>query len=241
MKIKKSNLTIYILTSAAFISLIGVGFSSWVLDKIQGDSQIINVEIGEIKDNSLIASIDNESSELDAIRFDANEASGGIVANGDSKVSENMDFVVGFNIEAGYVLNGGDIEIKFTFDEIAEKYSTYLDGKGTPQDPQYIDTSCLEEFTFTMPDSDTTSDNPITNPPSTISSVVTYSNEYKSAKVVSTFTFKWGTAFGGNNPCASEDIGVIETLKAFNDAFSEIGPNKAFTVTITPSKKASSL
>lgn len=232
MKIKKSNLTIYILTSAAFISLIGVGFSSWVLDKIQGDSQQINAEIGQIIDNSLIASIDNESSELDAIRFDANEASGGIVANGDSKVSENMDFVVGFNIEAGYVLNGGDIEIKFTFDDIAKKYSTYLDAT-----PQYIDTSCLEEFAFIMPATNTTID----NESSTISSVVTYSNENKSAKVVSTFTFKWGDAFGGNNPCASEDIGVIETLKAFDSAFSKIGSDKAFTVTITPSKKASSL
>ena len=232
MKIKKSNLTIYILTSAAFISLIGVGFSSWVLDKIQGDSQQINAEIGQIIDNSLIASIDNESSELDAIRFDANEASGGIVANGDSKVSENMDFVVGFNIEAGYVLNGGDIEIKFTFDDIAKKYSTYLDAT-----PQYIDTSCLEEFAFIMPATNTTID----NTSKTISSVVTYSNENKSAKVVSTFTFKWGGAFGGNNPCASQDISVIETLKAFDSAFSKIGDDKAFTVTITPSKKASSL
>lgn len=238
MKIKKSNLTIYILTSAAFISLIGVGFSSWVLDKVQGDSQEINAEIGQIIDNSLIATIDIDSSELDLIRFDANDGNGGIVANGDNEVLANMDFVVAFNIEAGYALNGRDIEIKFTFDEIAEKYSTYLDGEGTPQDPQYIDTSCLEEFTFKMPDSDTTSDNPITNPPSTISSVVTYSNEYKSAKVVSTFTFKWGDAFGGKNPCESEDISVIETLKAFDAAFSKIGTNKAFTVTITPSKKA---
>lgn len=233
MKIKKSNLTIYILTSAAFISLIGVGFSSWVLDKIQGDSQQINAEIGQIIDNSLIASIDNECSELDAICFDANEDNGGIVANGDSKVSENMDFVVAFNIEAGYVLNGGDIEIKFTFDDIAKKYSTYLDAT-----PQYIDTSCLEEFAFIMP---ATTNTTIANESSTISSVVTYSNENKSAKVVSTFTFKRGTAFGNNNPCASKDISVIETLKDFESAFSQIGPDKAFTVTITPSKKASSL
>lgn len=230
MKIKKSNLTIYILTSAAFISLIGVGFSSWVLDKIQGDSQQINAEIGQIIDNSLIASIDNYNSQLDPIRFDANNESGGIVTNGDSTVLANMDFVVAFNIEAGYALNGGDIEIKFTFDEIAKKYSTYLGGT-----PQYIDTSCLEDFTFTMPDSDNT----ITNSSSTISSVVTYSNEDKSAaKVVSTFTFKRGDAFGRNNPCASTDVSVIETLKAFDNAFSQIGPNKAFTVTITPSKKA---
>ena len=234
MKIKKSNLTIYILTSAAFISLIGVGFSSWVLDKIQGDSQQINAEIGQIIDNSLIASIDSDSSQLDAIRFDANEENGGIVANGDSKVSENMDFVVAFNIEAGYVLNGGDIEIKFTFDDIAKKYSTYLDAT-----PQYIDTSCLKEFAFIMPDRDNTID----NTSKTISSVVTYSNEYKSAKVISTFTFKWGSAFGFENPCASQDISVIETLKAFDSAFSKIGDgdDKAFTVTITPSKKASSL
>lgn len=233
MKIKKSNLTIYILTSAAFISLIGVGFSSWVLDKIQGDSQQINAEIGKITDNSLIASIDKESSKLDTIRFDANEGNGGIVANGDSEVSENMDFVVAFNIEGGYALNGNNIEIKFTFDDIAENYSTYLDGK-----PQYIDTSCLKEFAFIMPPATNTT---IANSSKTISSVVTYSNENKSAKVVSTFTFKWGDAFGGNNPCASTDIGVIETLKAFDSAFSQIGDDKAFTVTITPSKKASSL
>lgn len=238
MKIKKSNLTIYILTSAAFISLIGVGFSSWVLDKIQGDSQQINAEIGLIIDNSLIASIDNESSELDLIRFDANDANGGIVANGDSKVSENMDFVVGFNIEAGYVLNGGDIEIKFTFDDIAKKYSTCLDATPLDDKPQYIDTSCLKEFAFIMPPATNTT---IDNTSKTISSVVTYSNENKSAKVVSTFTFKWGSAFGGKNPCASEDINVIETLKAFDAAFSQIGSDKAFTVTITPSKKASSL
>lgn len=231
MKIKKSNLTIYILTSAAFISLIGVGFSSWVLDKIQGDSQQINAEIGRIIDNSLIASIDKESSELDPIRFDANDEKGGIVANGDSEVSENMDFVVAFNIEAGYALNDDNIEIKFSFDDIAKKYSTYLDA--TPQS-QYIDTSCLKEFTFTMPDSDNTID----NTSKTISSVVTYSNEFKSAKVVSTFTFKRGKAFEYKNPCASKDIGVIETLKAFDAAFSQIGTDKAFTVTITPSKKA---
>lgn len=237
MKIKKSNLTIYILTSAAFISLIGVGFSSWVLDKIQGDSQQINAEIGKINDNSLIASIDNESSELDLIRFDANNDNGGIVANGDSEVSENMDFVVAFNIEAGYALNGGDIEIKFTFDEIAGNYSTCLDTTPLDDKPQYIDTSCLKEFAFIMPPSNSTID----NTSKTISSVVTYSNENKSAKVVSTFTFKWGSAFGGKNPCASTDIGVIETLKAFYTAFDQIGKDKTFTVTITPSKKASSL
>lgn len=233
MKIKKSNLTIYILTSATFISLFGVGFSSWVLDKIQGDSQKINAVIGQIIDNSLIASIDNESSKLDPIRFDANDENGGIVANGDSEVLANMDFVVAFNIEAGYALNGGNIEIKFTFDEIAEKYTTYLDAT-----PQYIDTSCLKEFIFIMPSATNTT---IDNTSKTISSVVTYSNEYKSAKVVSTFTFKRGDAFGGNNPCASQDISVIETLKAFDSAFSQIGDDKAFTVTITPSKKASSL
>ena len=238
MKIKKSNLTIYILTSAAFISLIGVGFSSWVLDKIQGDSQQINAEIGKIIDNSLIASIDKESSELDdPIRFDANNDNGGIVANGDSEVSENMDFVVAFNIEAGYALNGGDIEIKFTFDDIAKKYSTCLDTTPLDDKPQYIDTSCLKEFAFRMPPSNDTID----NTSKTISSVVTYSNENKSAKVVSTFTFKRGKAFEYKNPCASEDINVIETLKAFDAAFSQIGSDKAFTVTITPSKKASSL
>lgn len=240
MKIKKSNLTIYILTSAAFISLIGVGFSSWVLDKIQGDSQQINAEIGKITDNSLIASIDKGSSKLDPICFDANDANGEIVANGDSKVSENMDFVVAFNIEAGYALNGGDIEIKFTFDDIAKEYSTYLDASPESQYIQYIDTSCLKEFAFTMP---TATNTTIDNTPKTISSVVTYSNEYKSAKVVSTFTFKWGSAFEYKNPCESKNISVIETLKAFNYAFSQIGSDtdKAFTVTITPSKKVSSL
>ncbi len=226
MKIKKSKLTIYILSSIAFISLVSVGFSSWVLDKIEDDSTNISAEIGLINDKSLIAQIDENASDLKPVCFDANSGNGGVVINGDSEVKEKMTFKIVYDLQGGYALNEGNILINFTFDDIAKKYTQYLDGK-----TQYIDTSCVKDCSIVLPQSNST----INNDTNSISSVITYtSGDFNSVHVESTFTFKWGDAFDGNNPCASHDKSVIETLYDFNAAFASIGTNKTFTVTITP-------
>ena len=102
MKIKKSKKLIYLLASITFVSLIGVGFSSWVLDKIEGDSAKISAEIGLIDNKTLVASIDESASDLEPVRFDANDGKGGIVANGDTQSQEKMTFKVVFDIQAGY-------------------------------------------------------------------------------------------------------------------------------------------
>lgn len=225
MKIKKSKLTIYILSSIAFISLVSVGFSSWVLDKIEGDSTNISAEIGLINDKSLIAQIDENASDLKPVCFDANSENGGVVINGDSEVKEKMTFKIVYDLQGGYALNGGKILINFSFDEIAHKYTTCLDGT-----TQYIDTSCIKNCSITLPRNSSTVDNETKS----ISSVISYSDDFTSARIESTFTFKWGDAFGGKNPCASNDKAVIETLSDFNDAFASIGDDKNFTVTISP-------
>lgn len=225
MKIKKSKLTIYILSSIAFISLVSVGFSSWVLDKIEGDSTNISAKIGLINDKSLIAQIDENDSDLTPVCFDANSDNGGIVINGDSEVKEKMTFKIVYDLQGGYALNKGNILIYFSFDEIANQYTTYLDGT-----TQYIDTSCIKNCNITLPPNSSTVDNETKS----ISSVVSYSDDFTSARIESTFTFKWGSAFGGENPCASTDKKVIETLSNFNNAFANIGENKNFTVTISP-------
>ena len=115
MKIKKSKLTIYILSSIAFISLVSVGFSSWILDKIEGDSTNISAEIGLINDKSLIAQIDENASDLTPVCFDANSDNGGVVINGDSEVKEKMTFKIVYDLQGGYALNDGNILINFSF------------------------------------------------------------------------------------------------------------------------------
>lgn len=225
MKIKKSKKLIYLLASITFVSLIGVGFSSWVLDKIEGDSAKISAEIGLIDNKTLVASIDESASDLEPVRFDANDGKGGIVANGDTQSQEKMTFKVVFDIQAGYEINKGNIAISFTFDDIAKKYTELLDGQ-----TQYIDTSCLKDCEINLP----TQDGVVNNASSTISSSVNFADDNTGARITSAFTFKWGKAFGGKNPCESTDQSVVKTLTDFESAYKQIGSDKGFTVTITP-------
>lgn len=227
MKIKKGKIGIYLLSSIAFISLISVGFSSWVLDKQQSDvSEKITAEIGDIVDSSITAEIIDAECKLDPIMFDADDSNGGVIINGDGEVKENLTFIIAFNVQSGFAMNANNVALNFAFDDVAKKYVEFLDGN-----TQYIDTSCLVDCEITLP----TTDGTVTNTSGTISNLVTYSNSFTTAKIVSTFIFKWGSAFNNANPCASTDQSVIQTLKNFENVYdTNIGNNSGFTVTITP-------
>lgn len=228
IKRNKSRTFIYTLCGLTILSLGTVGFSSWIINSTQGDSENFNISFGEISDNTIQASITSSDT---TIRFDALESSycTNEITNGDGQL-EDLNYSVTFTlISASTSLV--NMKLNFEYDDNATTFTSTL---GT--DPhQYINCSVLNDFSYTMPSGDqneaTVSEN------SGVKLNVDYTNEaLTEATVTVNFSFSWGNAFENVNPCTSQVKNVIEVLNNFKTAYKKI-TNNVINLTITPSRE----
>ena len=240
LKNKKRKIYIYILSGVALIGLISVGFSSWIIDKIQGAKvEDISVTIGDIDDSSLRIELIEEESDLNQIRFDslsADHCDGGVITNGGDGV-EKMSFTITYTLTSGSGFSTENkIKVDYTFGGQAKEY--YISKLGGSAG--FIDTTCIEKsYSITGIDGTTTSitDVPGENKLVAVKSTITYSPNTNSAKITSTFNFGWGYKFEYKNPCLSSKGSIMDTLKAFETAYNgikEISGDTSINVTITP-------
>lgn len=236
LKNKKKKTYIYILSGVALVSLISVGFSTWIIDKVQGkEVGNISVSIGKIDDSSLRIELVEGESDLDPIRFDslsADHCSGGVITNGDGQV-EKMSFKFTYTLTSGSGFSTENkIKVDYTFGGHAKEYIDELGG-----DKGFIDTTCIENYSISGIDGTSTSISDVLGKDKelvAVKSTITYLDT-NSAKITSTFNFGWGSEFENKNPCLASDGSIIDTLKAFETVYNgRISGDKSINVTITP-------
>ena len=225
--IKRKNILLISLISLSTVSLIAVGFSSWIINNTVGDtSDNFKITFGKVEDNSISTSI--TSSDL-TIAFDAlsKDSCTGSITNGDGNV-EDLNYSVTFTLTS-QVLDLSTISLSFEYNDVAKTFQSTLD-----KEIKYVDCSCLNNFSYEMPENNVTKGTVDSNTGVTIDVTYTESSGVKtSATVTANFAFEWGEAFGNKNPCISEVEDIITVLNNFENAYSTL-EEQQINLTITP-------
>ena len=222
-----------ILTGSLFglaaVSLVGVAFSSWVIQSTNSKTfDSFNVSVSDVSDKRLV--ISEITSDDPKIVFDAkeNDTTTPIVWDGTNK--EDLTFNFSFTISD--VLDGQgkfkkDVGVNIRWDN-PDAYSNLIR-------ENYITAPQRNKAALT--DSDTSLFKYKTGEslPGESSNGLTFAatgDGNTDLKVTAAYSFAWGTAFEGNNPSefANDDnlddvITALEALKALND--------QKFTITLT--------
>ena len=217
----------------AVISLVAVGFSAWVIDgSIDDEATNVSVTIGAIKDKTLIVEVDDKNSDYN-IAFE-NLESGTDITNGDGK-KEDMSFSINYKLISTREINTSEFKLTFSIEEnVINAYKALMDNNNNYE---YINTSCLNNFSFDLPASNQT----LMSNSDTVKTEITYSSDFKSANVITTFTFSWGSYFNKENPGLyyneGDDLSVYQELSLklanFESAIANGLPQ--IGITITPS------
>ncbi len=185
--------------SLASISLIGIGFSSWIINTTNtATATSISVTVADTKDVSITISEAAVDSNNDSVNFDANysnHTSASLLTCNNSD-TEDLSFAISYKVKVGY--SASTWEIKAAIDDtaggnkftsaVASKYivlPTTLGLKTSSTDGSKI---CFSSTSTTGKDGLSFS-----NPTADSENSKTYS-------VTQTFTFSWGEAFASKNP-----------------------------------------
>lgn len=209
-KTKKIVLGTVVALSA--VSLASVGFASWVINGVMGnDSRDITASVGTIEDKSITAKITAQDLEL---RFDYIEASklptegtyNLIYQNGSDNIVEKLSVSVTYEISLSANTTETDVrkvcqnvELMFKLspkfnDAITNKYIATDFGEPTQNGDGDSDTYDKYYAFIVAVGTDGTFNG--VNTKRTITS-----SDTRKVTATSTFTFKWGSNFGGHNPC----------------------------------------
>ena len=232
-RIRKNRVLTYSLLGVFALSLVGVGFAAWTFTGIVGDEALVTVKVGDAIDKVLVV----DATVTDGnVNFDNLENGSSNVTNDPNGGVEDLSFAIEYTLTSTVSLfdeSSGNARFKIdvVFDEATKNaYKNAFD----QADKQFIDTSCLNGFSF-----ETKNDTSIDSVPNVVSTI-SYSQNNTVATVTSTFNFKWGSYFGGKNPAESmtgdvaDDVFAIsKKLHEFLDAKPETLPQ--INLTITPS------
>lgn len=221
----------YCLLGLSVISLASIGFANWVIINSDSKTSAITAEIGQIENGNLTATILDTSDFT--VRFDSISDSTGAITSGSDDETEKLYFNANFTLDIGNLSDFSGIQIRLGFNNSEGcGAKNFIDFLGTPG---YIDTTLLsDEYTFKL-GNETISE-------TKLNAYLTYQYQIdnKVATVKVTYTFKWGSAFGEENPVLEKGDNPTESLKAFNSAFKEFkktitdDENTNVVLTITP-------
>lgn len=196
----RSKIVIYSLIGLATVALATVGFSGWIIDgSVKDANENVSVTVSEIADRTTVIEVlGSECDKVVCFDYDKNSQNKNpnIVFDDDTSKTpgEDLIFSIKFTIKSNSALNlENKHTIRFTFDETTKTKFQEINAN----DKNFIDYSCIQDFSFNLPTDNNSSVTSLKN----ITNSVTYSNEYKTATIVSTFTFDWGDYFNGKNPC----------------------------------------
>lgn len=196
----KSKILMYSSIALATVALATVGFSAWIIDgSVYADDINVNVTIDNMLDKTVLLELNDQNNGSDfSVNFDYDKNSQNknthVIFDESQTKGEDLTFVFKYTLTSNQALNNGEYQVGVSFDKTTITNFTNLNKN------QYIDFTCLKNFTFILPTSSQVV--AVTGIDSSyISNNVTYSNENKEATIVSTFNFKWGTYFKGKNPC----------------------------------------
>ena len=233
-KSRKSKIVLLSVLGLATVSLATVGFASWVISDITPtSSQNIAVSTGSVTDNSLTATILDDSTRDLTVAFDNKKVTNGIGG------LEGEDLEFGFTVQVvgdQNVLKG--IEFKFTLDP---KFKALFTSKYLKFIANGTDDSIAETFSMTKGDTCTISGSGISFA-NTEKSKVTYSYTDKVGTFACKFAFTWGHEFNYKNPSenyaeqktSADKTSVINKLNAFGEEAKKVTASQWMSVVVTP-------
>lgn len=214
--LNKSKIVGVAAVSLAAVSLIGVGFASWIVEGINlpDQGQAVTVTVGTITDNRVNF---EAGSENHTVAFESNGTDGAVLKGTENK--QDLNFSVWYKATSTDFFKSNKLKITLTFSgdlvtllsgqDASSKYlslSTSASG--------WTKTSTSNEFEYTK----------------TITDAV-------STQETIDFTFAWGSFFGNDNPSATATtsnvtsyIEALDTLRkktSLKGTFSAIGVAKS--------------
>lgn len=187
-KLNKGKLIGVVAASLSAVSLMGVGFASWVISG--GDTKTtgnINVTVGEIEDKRVVFSDLPAVGSDNEVKFDADstKSSGGLITAGAGSV-EDLTFNVTYTVKAYKSAPNWSVSAKL----IGTNYEQAVTAKYIKM-PTTLSTAGATALSKPT-ESSATGDVKVT---------ITQGTEYTTYQVDQTFTFEWGEAFKSTNPC----------------------------------------
>lgn len=230
-RIRKNRVLTYSLLGVFALSLVGVGFAAWTFTGFVGDEALVKVTVGDVIDKVLVVEAEVTDGK---VSFDNLKDGFGDIKNDGN--AEDLSFAVQYTLTSTVSLfdektGKGKFIIDIAFDEnTINAYKNAFD----QVNKQFIDTSCLNGFSF-----ETKSGDSIDSDPNVVSTIA-YSENNTVATVTSTFSFKWGSYFGGKNPAQSETNEVADDVFEISKKLHEFLNAKPkdlpdINLTITPS------
>lgn len=237
MKIKHNKILTYSMLGLAAVSLVGVAFSSWLVQEIQGAKVAnITVSVADVQDKSLIITDAKVDESNKTFLFDAKEddTTGPIIYTGNTG-GEDLTFGITFNVEKA--LNADGTAAADHFGGVYVKWEVTNDAAG-----QALKSAITNDYIVSP-----LSDSNVALPEFTIGSAsgtnvqVTYKadTETKTTLTVSvTFSFAWGIVTGTKNPGEyATDSGTTQTALQVLNALQAANSAK-FNIVLTPFLKA---
>lgn len=237
MKKIKSFKIMYLSLGVALVSVVAVGFSNWILINEDSDNGFIQAQIGSLKETTVTAEI-TKSDDL-YVRFDANDNADGLITSGSSTETEKLTFSVELTVNKGDVASFDSLKVTFDFNDEDGGAKKFIETVAA--DPQYVNAEFLKgtyaiELSEKAPESEVTSGDGFFKYKYTVADKV--------ATISASFTFKWGSAFGGENPCNEKVQNTSNVLEKFGVAFDDFketvsseNANSNIVLTITPGVK----
>ena len=222
-----------IVLGLAALSLGTIGFSSWIINAINGvANSVVNVTVGDVVDKSL--TIDNVNTTNSDLNFDVapKTAGGGVIEAGEDGKAEDLFFVFSFdlygtskaNFEAA--IQGKRFKVSFTSTELKE----LVDSKAicSPITITTDGTKYYEEAitTFAAVTDKTVSYEEGEGNTSVARLKYSMTEINQTGKygftVSMTYSFSWGKAFGFENPVKLTELSgdaktALDALEALND------------------------
>lgn len=222
-KRQKSKMTMLIVGGLTAVSLVSVGFASWVASgSTPATTNDVSVSVGAVTNNSISVTI-KDTSDLALAFENVASPSGDVFTNGGDG-TEDLRFRIDFEVNGKTSLYD---KINFVFSGALteNKYSTYIQVPYGSTPSKTISYSIIWA-TPSINISNQIVDNEVEN-------TITKNSDTK-ATISANFNFKWGTAFKGVNPgnldtnehsMKKEDI--ISATQAFHDLLAADIANKA--------------
>ena len=196
-KFNKGKLIGIVAASLSAVSLMGVGFATWVLQGTDNkDTGALTVTVGEVQDKRVVfdgaPTLSKASLAFDA---DGTKTSGGLIHAGDTTNKEDLEFTVQYAVKVYANATNWSVKGKLIDNNNALKTATdnkYIVFPQTSKPLNITDASVIFNNSMTSGSIEGITVTPDSNNNS--------NTEFKKYTVTQTFKFTWGAAFNGKNP-----------------------------------------
>ena len=226
-KRQKSKMTMLIVGGLAAVSLVSVGFASWVASGVTTETTDgVDVTVGAVTNNSISVTI-KDTSDLKLAFENVASPSGDVFKTNQDKKTEKLGFSFDFEVNGDISLYN---KVDFVFSGVLteDKYSTYI------QVPYSSASSKTISYNITWATPSIAVNNQVVNLPTGVTNSISKDPNGKKATFSANFYFGWGTAFKGKNPGnlkTTEDAmtkeQIISATQAFHDLLAADIANKA--------------